>query len=504
MVRTSPAAEALFRSERGFTFADQGNRPAAILDLNRAADLVEKGGPSLADHADSAVHWRNLARLMAEPQGSKNSEDGPAAFAGDARMPLIFRANQASQLCHQGRWAEARPMLTELLAQARLEREPQVEIGVRVMLAQALVMEAREDPEDEKTAIKHLRQAIRMARSMGLTSRLVECCRALAALHFDADRYPKAMSVIKMAMPILDNILSEQEDTDSRQQLIAISIDLFEMAVNINAFSEDAPLRLLWITEQVRARNLARWFRIDATFRGPGGKPAEDEFVEREILNARAIEVELEERQLTGDLPAERIESLRNSRGWCRGHLDSYAKRSGREPFDWKAYFHKEPLGMLTRQVESVLDPGSAILSLFSTRGGVCVQILRRQERGLDSESWFTNWRLEERKRAALGVARAIAGDKGTAERSWVRRLVPATGWEAEGPDSDLLWSRFLKEIALRLRDFQVRRLIVLPHNELSLVPYWGIMDFCDALDSLVIAPSFDAFRHCLARTSRH
>ena len=63
------------------------------------------------------------------------------------------------------------------------------------------------------------------------------------------------MRVIKEGSAILNTPLDDNEDTESRQELVVQSLALFEIPVTINALVDDVPLRLLWIAEQVPRRN---------------------------------------------------------------------------------------------------------------------------------------------------------------------------------------------------------------------------------------------------------
>ncbi|HEX8200063.1 MAG TPA: hypothetical protein VF590_06220, partial [Isosphaeraceae bacterium] len=259
-VRGAPASQAWIRSELGFTYAAVGNRAAAVRELNAAATLAEGLTPPSEALSQLAAHWRTTAQglgVQGEPGSSVTTSPAPG---GDVQAPLKIRANQAAVLCQRGNWAEAREILEDLLRQARHERDVEVEIGVRVNLGVAIAMQ--DEPEgDLDRGIEQLRKAIALADSTGSTSYRVQSRKALASLLFDRKRWPEAMTVIKEAMPVLDEILYHNEDTESRQQLVAQSIALFELSVNINLHANYAPLRLLLIAEHVRARNLSRWFR---------------------------------------------------------------------------------------------------------------------------------------------------------------------------------------------------------------------------------------------------
>jgi CHAT domain-containing protein len=502
-VVAEPSVHALIRSELGFTSGRTGDYRGAGRALTSAVAVAEKAGV----HSELVAYWRDSARafsLFADYHAGRASlipmPDEPPR---PGSLDPYHRMNRALLSCHQEeKWGEVAVELAALLEIAQSRRDVRFEVVVRANLGAALSW--TDEVANEEPGIDHLRRAIDLADSNQLHLEMVQARKALAGVYYMKKRYPEAIGIVKEGCACIDEILHSNEDTTSRQELIAQNLLLFELSISINSNTEsntEVPVRLLWIAEQVRARNLARWFRIQDWCRQIMGKDHDNALISGCLKGLLTSEVEMEARHLTHQLDGARMTHLQGTREHARHMLDHLGSEQGRAVFDWQQYFHREDPAILTRAVEEVLSPGVALVSLFSTYEGVCPLILYRSGIELRSQSWLCRWSREKRVSAALALGARDQIEDQQRSFDWsARHLVPETSPRLRTPDQDEFWSHLLLPIAEHLRSAQVQKLIVIPHRELALIPYWRLVDSCDSVESLVLAPSFEVLRSCLGR----
>jgi len=129
--------------------------------------------------------------------------------------------------------------------------------------------------------------------------------------------------------------------------------------------------------------------------------------------------------------------------------------------------------------------------------------ILLREQGRVKTLGRFISWDKEDRQKALAGWAGSLDFRQGRGVLSVSQRDLNYLGSGAVNKFSEMmkLFRKHLTDkVAESLKPVQAQRLIVIPHRELALIPYWDLMDQCESIRSVTVAPSLNVFRLCLER----
>jgi CHAT domain-containing protein/tetratricopeptide (TPR) repeat protein len=480
-------AIALLHSELGFTYGATGDTNNARNCLLVAASLAEE-----TKQFDAAKHWRHLAsqlqsirtRIPGEPPGSESHA------SASEHTYAFFRP--VADLFACGRWGEAIPLLHALANDARSTGN-QLHLGTALLnLGVAYV---RTDPPHMDTAYGYFNEGIRLADDRGEHHTRVVGRILFAEALFDRKFFDRCQDVLDDAIRVASELARLNPDTASRQEIVSSVFSAFELRVKLGACQGNW-LEVVWFGEQTRARTLSRWLTISRF------DDEQEPQLNKYFQCIRETEVEAEVRHLTRTGVGERLWQLVKDRDFARRMIDHQLMRAGRSPPDWEGLFRSWNPDAFRDELAEVIKPGVAVLFLFSARDRFHWVIGSRDSTNTEQlvlggvrPCW--EWNHTQRVAVAETVQRQFARPgrqlglvpEDPSEDRPVDTKTPDT--ETSGINPLDKWNDLLLSVGDAIIKRRVKRLVVIPHRELALFPYWALVEQCK-LEGFTMVPSLE------------
>lgn len=489
-------AKAVAISDIGHIYAQAGEPDRSIQYLLEAADLADQAGASL-----KAQYWRTQARTMkGGPVDAGPLEIKSVEKIEDAETAYLLNA-QSQQLALSGQYETAEPLALAAGHWAQREKDMHLEISVRNTLALCY-----QQTDREPQAIEELQKGIRLADWSGEYQASMILRYNLAKLFLSQQKQQRSIHVLIAGIVYSQQVLMQIESSEFRQQVIASSLSLYELYALILSHHEDPQnhLNLLSMTERVRARNLYSWLIADHHLESSQLSAESVNEGRRRVQVLRALEVELEVRHLSRQIQAQQITSLNTRREDSRQNLDSFFESAGLPAFDWQTGVSESAVGEIEGLLEEVLEEETAIVCLFSVPEGICPVVLSREKGGpLKTAGEFISWPVDERREPLARWTGNLDFRQGRGAISVDERHLSYIGTRPVGRFEELmsLFRQHLVNYLVKLLNpVQARKLIIIPHRELALIPYWDLMDRCGSVRSITLAPSLNVLRLCVER----
>lgn len=491
--------QAIALSEIAYTYRHAGETAMAIDFLACAVQAEERTGPSA-----TAKRWKTQLSLLtrgaiqpfeASPDDPGEESAGPADLTVTDNESAYLLTERASQLAARGKHQEAIRIVSAVLPGLISHRDISAQVTCRNILG---ICYGQLDRTQE--AVKEFQKGIQLADGVGGGAAASLTLRYnLAKVLLTRGQHQSCANVLEAGIAYSEMLLSHTESFASRQQIVAGSLPIYELYVLLVCHTDASPNheRLLGATEVVRARNMAGWARTQAWVEGEGGPAADAGWVGDRLLKLRAAEVELDLRHLTGTLSSTEAAGLQQR---ARAIQAEIAQKVGAAaaPRDGSFWEAEESLA-------ADLAPGSAVLSLFSVPEGVSPVLYYRDDEGLKSAGSMVAWDRRERLealsvwsgRAALLRSRAagqrdLGSDEPASPEASPEHLLDGL--------LTLTRQRLFDALLGLLGRFKPRRLVVFPHRELALLPYWRLADHCPSLEAVTLVPSLTMMRICAGR----
>ncbi len=523
--REDPEGEARALSEIGYTYGQAGEVPRQAEFLERAAALAEAAGDSI-----SAQRWRMQARLArpdfpqngvnrrfisgqkdcscaaASPDVSasptSNASDQtvavPQALARDGRTAYGQMA-LAETYAAKGQYEEAITFARLALDWARFAKDRDLEVSARNTLGCGYTHTDR-----TAEAVTELQRAIVLADFGGPRANLLPLRNNLALAYLRQGKHQAAFDAFLSGIDLAEELLAANRTTEFRQQVIANSLSLFEGAALLvsQLSSPDAQAQLAVMTERVRARNLLGWIRMSDQLEASDVAPDTRRRAGNLLRRLRTLHVENELRHFTGRV------------GY--GEMSALLANLNRVETDVQRVFAQASLPSVSAEnvgedfaggdIESILggslQPGMAIVSLFSVPEGICPVILFRRKGRIHTEGSFLPWERQQRYDV---LAQATGLDSFRSGRGSVvigsRDVAPLDS--GQSPAECLLRpfrENLFNPLISQLEAIRPQTLVIVPHAELALIPYWDLVDRCASVRRMTLVPSLNVFRLCSRR----
>lgn len=444
-----PFDAALAMSERGFTYVQVREHKRASEYFRRA---VHQAPPELAA---AARRWSLLVSIY----------DGTATVAGmpdPSTLPLDDDESALTLLAVLGTLQEERasaviPAARRLIDWARDANAYEILIAAHNTLAIALVCTG-----DLAGAMKELHRAIYHSDGRRLLSQGIDLRIHLVQVFTRRRMLQEAFDVYDFALAYIDEARSVADSTEIRQQIVAHARPLFEWMARTTV-DHHLFARFLRDTEAARGQNLldvaALSDRLDE----------EKDPARRELLKElRAADVELEVSTIAGDLDSNALRELRTKRQQVRGRLEVDRDVA------------RVDAAKLT---SAAVEQGNVVVSLFDTKQGVAA-VVARPDGTFNGE--FLAWERAERRLPSSRYSRLGRGARN------FERL------ETEDLDAALhehLFAPLAKMIGVVDAD-----ILLIPHGQLAVVPYWRLIDLVAPTRTLCISPSLGIHARCNQR----
>lgn len=481
-------------SDVGYTYMQAGERDKTIYYLQEAALLAENAG-SRSD----AERWRRQIDLMGgativdnvssdAPEDSSSIQDASTAYLQNVRV---------QQLASKGHYDAAVTAALPVLEWAQREKDTHLEISARNTLGISYWRRG-----EFGRAVGEFQQGIQLADWSRDDPASMHLRYNLAKAYIEQGKYQESVEILLSGIAYSHVLLEKIETSAFREQVIAGSLGLYELYALLASHTKNH-LTLLDRTEIVRARNLYRWLRADHALEGASISTGIVSQTRRALQDLRAAEVELEVRHLTGKISASDIASLHQRRTHDQDKVNALLQQVGLNPLSWTNEGEYSSITATQGLIESILEPGVALICLFSVPEGICPVGLYRQESHLVTHGEFISWNRQERlqalsqwtgntdfhhERGKLSISQRDAVHIGSQRASGLERLLRVFG------------EKLIEQLAHILSQTQARKLVVIPHRELALIPYWELLERCSSLQSLTLAPSLNVLHLCLLR----
>jgi CHAT domain-containing protein/tetratricopeptide (TPR) repeat protein len=476
---------ALVLSEIGHLYYRSGERTRAQSFLQQAADLARKAGdPNAERWAAQAAALSQELRLSSRASKAENAEPEetiePIHSSSDARR----HAAQVESLMPQKQYRRAGALAEAVLEYALHNRDTDLQITILNSLGLIAYHQG-----ELKTAIRYFHRGIGLTDKLRLWSPALVLRMNLAAAWVKMNRYEDALDVIDFGIAINLSLLDSAESTETRQQLSAGALPLFELLAGIITTS-DAPNAAEYFierTELARARNLLGWFRLaDPAGANPSGKAL------ALLQEYRSVEVELEVRSLSGELASADLLRLKQARDVLQKKIETVSS----VPISPN---HSSLVGDFSGLLSRVIARREvAVIALFSVAEGISVAVAWSKSGKRSACAKLIPWERTERI--------ALVGDWADSLSAPAERSLPGLNWE-RGPleDDKLKLRRVLNEYAARL--FQplseilgecgTSDLLIIPQGELSVLPFWQLLGGSNPMGSFSVIPSLGLFELC-------
>ena len=503
--------EAIDLSEIGYTYLHSGETNKAVDFLRKAVQIEEKNGPTTYSR-----RWKIQIERMSDRAAQDFEVDGERIGESfklddvdwqiDASSAYIF-AEQALALALRGNYDKAMTLATSVLQWAIGQRDIHCQIVCRNVLGIC-----HDNLGHPLQAISEYHKGIQLADGGGGGTSLSLLLRYnLAKVYFKERQYQNTADVLRTGIALSQMALARSDSFAFRQQVVSGALPLYELFALLLS-QVDAPgnhENLLAITEVVRARNMGTWAQIQAEFESAVIPKNVTDDIDETLRRLRAVEVELDLRHLVGALTASEAETLQRQSATLQEHIREAATRHGVRTRATKAPESWAPYEEMDEALAAVLSPGTAVLSLFSIPEGICPSVFYLGDDGIKSKGSIIEWVQSERlKKFSHWIGETVPLRSRSASLSSISNGQRSDTDHADG-SSELVLDEFLGLVKERLfqkivpiiQEIKPRRLAIIPHRELALIPYWTLADSCESLDSITLVPSLNLLRICLKRS---
>jgi tetratricopeptide (TPR) repeat protein len=448
------AATAL--SEIGMTWYQIGEQARAGKILEDAAQEAEQAG-----YVDDATRWRATLPTKTEP----TAEDPTVQILVWAAALLRHEPPQA---------ADARRLAIVCIRRAVEERDWNTELDARNCLAAAYGKEGK-----HAQAVAAAREAVRRAANLNDTSREIAFRINLGRFFFDAGRVEDAELELHLAIEKGMKARSLATTTEIRQAISGGLRNAHEILAVILAHKwelKDGKIiksrndKLLELLQETRAGNFAGWVAVDNMISKKGLSALHEPLLE---LRASDVRIEMEVLSKRGELTR-----LLENQTRARQRFATAMNASGLN-------VKLEPPIYTSKELQQSLRPGDCLVDLYGLLDHVLVTLLRPSG---DIKSFLVKWPEAERteflshwrSRVALEADR-----KGKRLRPTLSELTPGNG-SIDLPAFEIPFSGLIEQLNERFFNELVNelvapgdpsRLVIVPHHELALFPFWVLAD---------------------------
>jgi CHAT domain-containing protein/tetratricopeptide (TPR) repeat protein len=486
--------EASAVSEIAYTYEAVGQPAKAAGLLERAAQLARASGD-----AASATRWGIQAAGLGS--GSTIAETGLADAPPRNSKEAYLQNVIAEKLLKAARHQNAEAVLRRVFDWAERTMDRELLIPVCNNLGICLSRTGR-----HSEAVRYFQKGIQSADFISNVPGSVSLRLNLAYAFVSLDKYQLAEDVLRSGIGFCRIHLDRPETTEFRQQVIACSLDLYDLWAGLH--SQLAPpedqASLILITETARARNLYSWARLETLI-----TERRDGIDERRALDLlreyRAAHVKTELSYFAHNAPAPQLKELDSERRRLRTEVERTLAKAGVSSVAFRDLDDFQPSWTIEELAGPALRKTDALVSLFSVKAGICVAVAY-WDGGFKTRGEFVPWSREDR---LAGIAKGTSTTESraagrVASVDPLRSLPMGDGLENPGRGLAAvlseLESRLFSPVVRLLEGLAPESLVVVPHLELALVPYWNLVDRCPSVSRLTLAPSVGVYRLCHER----
>jgi CHAT domain-containing protein/tetratricopeptide (TPR) repeat protein len=489
-------------SEIAYIYLQTSHFQKAQEYLAEAVDVEERNGPTaystrwklqLGTLAKGMHTGTSPARSSPDPVVEVNPQDDDPA---DAYLSAETAGRALADGDYPRALAHAQPALA--WAEAHVDRALQV-----VCLNSIGVAHDNLDRPDE--AIAAFQKGIQLAdRGGGGASAALQLRYNLATTYIGCRRYENAVDVLLMAFATSEDILSRTDSFASKQQIAASVVGLYELYALLmsNTEAHVNHENLLGITEGARARNMAAWAATEARLESATLDAPTISKLRESARRLRSAEVELDVGRLTS-LTLPREQELFNETKRLQAELEHAAGVRTVNPWN--------PSEALDETLSSVLTPGVAILSFFCVPSGVCPVLVSHGDHGPVTAGKIIHWEKSDR---IADISRWTGTAPMLRARSMTAQVSAAGGTTSPQDDDEeeirareacdrmlaVLRERLLTPLTSLIDKVRPTHLVVIPHRELALLPFWDLVDTTSSVEAMTVAPSLNLLRICRTR----
>jgi CHAT domain-containing protein len=480
-------------SDVGYTYATAGDQEQAIQYFHQAVLLAEQAG-----ERNDAERWRTQIDLIhgsAADQGAADQLEDQSLI-GDASSAYLQNV-RAQQLLKSGHYDAAAAAALAVLEWAQRHKDTHLEISIRNTLGVAYWQRS-----DFGRAIPEFQQGIQLADWSGDAPAAMQLRYNLAKASINQGKYQESVDILLAGIAHSHSLLDKVETSAFRQQVIAGSLGLYELYALLASHGQNH-LALLTRTEIARARNLYRWLRADHALEDVAIPDSTRAQTRRALQSLRAVEVELEVRHLTGKIASSDISLLHQRRARVQDDVNGLLQQAGLPLLSWAGEDEHTSFAATEELIENTLAPDVALICLFSIPEGICPILLYRLDSRITMRGKLIRWAREERLEALTHWTgnTGLQHERGRFSTSQ-RDAVHVGAQHLSGFEHMLgvFREHLIGPLAQTLSQTRVRKLVVIPHRELALIPYWDLLESCPSLESLTLAPSLNVLHLCLLR----
>jgi len=479
-------------SELGHVFLNlQPSRGRAY--LKRAVELA--GGPGATPEA---ARW---AAQVEFPRGTEANIENYISgndFPDIADEMTAYKASDAvTTLLRDRNWEKAKILAIGVANWAQHNKDSRLEAGTRMHLGVALASLGQ--PSD---GIKEMRKATTIAARLRDPSLEIATNWNLARVLYDTGRTQESFDVALYGIAAAYDAASTAKSTEVARLVTAASLPLYEHLVLIASQVDhsDNHFAILRYTEQVRARNLQGWLMASAiSSNSTLITQIDDRKIREALLSWRAVETELETRHIDCSLTATRNLELEETKTNARYVLNSHKYYSSLKRRRSSDDLHPNNTQEL---LHAVIRNNMALLTLFGVSEGVALVVYWRADGQLQSAGSLVRWSKKERNEALLEWADTSIHQEDDLVVRRAHRGAPR-GRLSYRKLMARLNDHFFPALNNLVGRTKAVRLVVVPHRELALLPYWNLVDQCTTIKSLVLAPSVGSLLLCEQRTTQ-
>ena len=483
---------ALALSEVAYTYNATGNTRKAAEYLSRAIQTEEannaiRHAPRWRLQLDRMSRGRFPGsgrlptRVANRPSAKKISDSSSAYTEAERASEWVLDADGGAEI--------AADILRRALEWAMTNNDTHLQIVCINSLAVAL-----NTLEHRAESISLLRRGIQLADGAGGADSSLQLRYNLAKFLAIGQDYSQAFDVLVGGIGYSEIQIEKTKSFALRQQVIAGALSLHELFVNIVGHSPNVQSHRLVMrdTELVRSRTLGSWARSQAAVEHASRAPTLSNLERKQLSSTleeiRSAEVELDMRHHAGQLSAERsstlLDTIKRSTDVIREQLNLPEER---------------PLLDVSRPLLGNIE-NVTVLSLFCIPEGVVASVCHCTHGQEIIDGTFID--LTDDGRAPIVQATSIATSSGRAESGFLRRL--ATGESqplvSEAKVDTVPSTVLMDHLIDLLAKHNPIRLVIVPHRELSVLPYWALKDALPTCEEFIFAPSIAIFDLCHSR----
>ena len=497
--------EALALSEIGYLYLGNNETEKGIKYLEKAIKAEEKGEPT-----KDSERWRNqvesLSGRMVPNLAVDIGEKEDGAF--DANDPVLhiedlyvarLLCEQASDLTKRGKYHQAIQITTQVINWAVEQKDVHCQIICFNVRGICLEHTGRFNE-----AISEFQKGIRLC---GSTASSLDLRYNLASAFYHQEDYQNCADVLRVGIVESERAISRANSFAFSQQIVSGALPLYELFAFQYAQMGNQEY-LLAVTELVRARNMRTWAEAQAEIEGKTlPKNIADRF-EFQLQELRKIEVELDLRKLTDTFGFTEAEKLQSKAAMLKSQIEEIANQHGLQVRISKSIDSWEPIKEMDEILPTILVPGTAMLSLFSVPEGICFSIFYLDNEGIQSNGSIVLRDLDERAKILsswtkkVGSLRSQSAKALKIEENEPASLSTERGLKRAFDESPrVVQDQLFKAIIPLIQKLSPNRLVIIPHRELALIPYWEIADCCESIQAVTLIPSLNMLRICVNRS---